>query len=591
MTPVELVVSKLAQAGCSPRKSSTPGEWHAKCPNQARHKHGDRNPSLSVGEGRDGNAVLTCHTGCPTDDVVRSLALTYTDLFPARDPEQTKTVAAVYDYHDEEGTLAFQAIRYQPKDFRQRQPDGRGGWQWNLRGIDRRPLYRLPQTLAAVQAGEAIWIAEGEKDVDALTAAGCHATCNPMGAGKWRPEHTDWLTGAHTVEIVADDDPTGHTHARQIVEALRPHVGTVRIWLPADGCKDIADHLGQGRRLTDLRPFDQAAEPDQPPSRLRANLYIGSAILDIDPVEWLIHETIQSGGLTVVYGPPKSFKTFVTLDMVLHIANGLPWRDLKVRQARVLYVVAEGAPGVGPRARAWCQRFGGTLDNMAWITVAPDLFSRDKQDADTAEVADIAAELEAGLIVVDTLARAMPGGDENLAKDMGYTVSNFDYIREHAGCGLMAVHHTGKDQARGMRGSNALQGAVDTSIEVIGDKHAVNARIADQKNAEADRAWWWKPARENPSLVLEPTQGLDSSGEVRDVNILRQLQQIDTGGGVGFSMWLDAVTEREICAKTTFYERLKAMAEDGLVVNNGTKQRAKWALTVPGLRFVESATS
>lgn len=591
MTPVELVVSKLAQAGCNPRKSGTPGEWHAKCPNQARHKHGDRNPSLSVGEGRDGNAVLTCHTGCPTDDVVRSLTLAYTDLFPTKDPEQTKTVAAIYDYHDEEGTLAFQAIRYQPKDFRQRQPDGRGGWQWNLRGIDRRPLYQLPQTLTAVAAGQTIWIAEGEKDVDALTAAGCHATCNPMGAGKWRPEHTDWLTGANAVEIVADDDPTGHAHARQISEALRPHVSTVRIWLPAEGCKDIADHLGQGRRLTDLRPFGQAAEPDQPPSRLRANLYIGSAILDIDPVEWLIHETIQSDGLTVVYGPPKSFKTFVTLDMVLHIANGLPWRDLKVRQARVLYIVAEGAPGVGPRARAWCQRFGGTLDNMAWITVAPDLFSRDKQDADTAEVADIAAELEAGLIVVDTLARAMPGGDENLAKDMGYTVSNFDYIREHAGCGLMAVHHTGKDQARGMRGSNALQGAVDTSIEVIGDKHAVNARIADQKNAEADRAWWWKPARENPSLVLEPTQGLDSSGEVRDVNILRQLQQIDTGGGVGFSMWLDAVTEREICAKTTFYERLKAMAEDGLVVNNGTKQRAKWALTVTGQRFVESATS
>jgi hypothetical protein len=584
MTPTDTVLARLRDRGCNPKQSRA-GQWTSRCPNTAGHKNGDKHPSLSIAEGREG-CVVHCEGGCEPTAVVEALDLTMSDLFPPRERDEQRRVERTYDYHDEEGTLVFQCVRYTPKGFTQRQPNGIGGWTWNLRGIERRPLYRLPQTLAAVAAGETIWVVEGEKDADALVAAGYTATCNPMGAGKWRPEHTEWVTGATLVEIVADDDEAGIAHARSVRDALADQVAEVRLWLPHNGCKDVAEHLGQGRPLADLRPL---TDPDETAlSRLRSNLYIGAEILRLPPVQWLVKDVLQAEGLTVVYGPPKSFKTFVTLDMALHVANGRPWRDLKVEQAKVLYVVAEGAPGVGPRARAWVQRFGGSLDNMAWLTVAPDLF--DAAGNDTREVTDIATELGCGLVVVDTLARCMPGGEENSSRDMGVVIGHFDHIKEVAGAAVMAVHHTGKDQARGMRGSNSLQGAVDMSLEVIGDKHAVNARTVDGKNAESDKAWWWKPEREEPSLVLKPTQGLDSSGEVRDVNILRQLQLIDTGGGVPTNTWLDAVTDREICGKTLFHERLKALQDDGLVENGGSSSRPKWSLTTVGQRLIEQAT-
>lgn len=322
------------------------------------------------------------------------------------------------------------------------------------------------------------------------------------------------------------------------------------------------------------------------PNRIRANFYMGPAIWDLPAVEWLIDETIQTDGLTVIYGAPKSFKTFVALDMAMHLANGRNWRGIPTKPTTVLYVVAEGAPGVGPRAKAWCNRHGGTIDRVGWIVVAPNLFA---VDGDTWHVGELAAEIGAGLVIVDTLARAMPGGDENSAKDIGYLVANFDSIREQAGCALLAVHHTGKDAARGMRGSSSLQGAVDTSLEVVGDAHAVNVRVADQKNAESDRAWWFKPTRETPSLVLEPTDGTGSSDGTRDANILRQLVLMDSGSGVGVSAWAAAVADRGICGDTTFYERLKAMKDGGLIDNRGTDKRRRWSLTAAGTASQQDA--
>ena len=331
----------------------------------------------------------------------------------------------------------------------------------------------------------------------------------------------------------------------------------------------------------------EGADDAQPtPNRIRANFHMGPAIWDLPAVEWLIDDTIQTDGLTVIYGAPKSFKTFVTLDMAMHIANGRDWRGIPTKPATVLYVVAEGAPGVGPRARAWCNRHGGDVDRIGWITVAPNLFAA---DGDTSHVGEIAAESGAGLVIVDTLARAMPGGDENSAKDIGYVVANFDSIREQAGCALIAVHHTGKDTARGMRGSSSLQGAVDTSMEVVGDAHAVNIRIADQKNAESDRAWWFKPTKETPSLVLEPTTGSASSNDTRDANILRQLVLIDTGGGASTSAWIGAVEDRDICGRTPFYERLTVFKDSGLVENRGTESRPRWMLTAAGRDHQEAA--
>jgi hypothetical protein len=158
---------------------------------------------------------------------------------------------AVYDYVDEQGVLLFQVCRFPGKRFRQRRPDGAGSWVWDLNGR-RRVLYRVPEVVAAIRSGRLVHVVEGEKDADAVVAAGGVATCNPMGAGKWRPEYSDALVGAN-VRIVVDKDEPGREHARQVAESLRGKPASVDVVEPAAG-KDAFEHLAAGHGLHGFVP-------------------------------------------------------------------------------------------------------------------------------------------------------------------------------------------------------------------------------------------------------------------------------------------------------------------------------------------------
>ena len=120
-------------------------------------------------------------------------------------------LVATYDYTDESGNLLYQTCRYQPKDFRQRRPDGKGGWINNLQGV-RRVLYRLPEVLKA----QTVCVPEGEKDCDNLAKFGFVATTNPLGAGKWRDEYSETLRGKDVIVFgdVGDDDGAGEKHTQ-----------------------------------------------------------------------------------------------------------------------------------------------------------------------------------------------------------------------------------------------------------------------------------------------------------------------------------------------------------------------------------------
>jgi hypothetical protein len=133
---------------------------------------------------------------------------------PAPTDEQTETA---YDYVDEHGAPLFQVVRRPGKRFVQRRRVN-GEWVYRI-GDARRVLYRLPRVIAAVAAGETIYIVEGEKDVAAVERAGAVATCNPGGAGKWRPAYAKELEGANII-IVADNDAPGIEHARAIAASL-----------------------------------------------------------------------------------------------------------------------------------------------------------------------------------------------------------------------------------------------------------------------------------------------------------------------------------------------------------------------------------
>ena len=165
----------------------------------------DREPSLSI-HLRDGKILLHCHAGCTVEAICTAAGIQMRELFA--DSSSDPRIVAEYSYTDESGTLLFQVVRFEPKDFRQRRPDGYGGWNWNLNGV-RRVLYRLPDVLKA----KSVLVCEGEKDCETARKLGLTATCNPGGAGKWRDEYRETLRGKR-VAIIADADEPGRKHAQ-----------------------------------------------------------------------------------------------------------------------------------------------------------------------------------------------------------------------------------------------------------------------------------------------------------------------------------------------------------------------------------------
>src|SRR6266566_4173798 len=111
-------------------------QWFVKCPAH----HPDNDPSLAVTMG-DSGWLLHCHAGCNQDAVISALPFEKRELFA--DADTHSAIIDSYDYTDANGTLLYQVCRFFPKDFRQRRPDGVGGWEWNLNGV-RRVLYHLP---------------------------------------------------------------------------------------------------------------------------------------------------------------------------------------------------------------------------------------------------------------------------------------------------------------------------------------------------------------------------------------------------------------------------------------------------------------
>jgi len=160
-------------------------------------------------------------------------------------------IVATYDYEDENGSLLFQVVRFDPKDFRQRRPDGKGGHIWNMEGVRRVP-YRLSEVLQA----DLVLVPEGEKDVDNLRELGFTATTTAGGAEKWRPEYNDYFSGRDVVLLPDNDDP-GRRHIEKIANSLKgvamsikvlqlpglPDKGDVSDWIKAGGTKEDLEKM------------------------------------------------------------------------------------------------------------------------------------------------------------------------------------------------------------------------------------------------------------------------------------------------------------------------------------------------------------
>ncbi len=191
----------------------------------------------------------------------------------AKESGSGKRQVAAYDYTTIAGDLMFQVVRYEPKTFRQRRPDGNGGWLWKMAGVQRL-IYRLPEVAEGIQARRTIYVVEGEKAADRLAELGLIATCSPAGANKWRPEHSTFLAGADAV-ILPDNDEPGRSHAAMVAASLREKAASIRVLtlpgLPDKG--DVADWITSGGTADKLTALARTAlDPNTAPPLARAKV-------------------------------------------------------------------------------------------------------------------------------------------------------------------------------------------------------------------------------------------------------------------------------------------------------------------------------
>lgn len=192
------------------------------------------------------------------------------------------------------------------------------------------------------------------------------------------------------------------------------------------------------------------------------------------PPTWLVKGVLPDHGLTVLYGPSGAGKTFVALDMAAAIARGAMWHGRRTVRAPVAYIAAEGGGGLALRLAAYQREYPDADLSSLWVLA-------DRPNFLTGGHKDVIEGLQAigepvRLVVVDTLARVMPGGDENSGETMGAVIERCEAITRATGAAVLLVHHAGKDATKGARGWSGLRAAVD-------------AEIAVQRDAQTGRRW------------------------------------------------------------------------------------------------------
>jgi hypothetical protein len=426
-----------------------------------------------------GELACCCLSGCEWLAVKEELARIGLPV-GERANSAAREPVATYDYVDERAELVYQVLRYAPKDFRQRRPDGSGGWIWNLKGTPRL-LFRLPELIAGVAAGKTIYVTEGEKDALAVVAAGGCATCNSGGAGKWRPEFAVQLRGADVV-VVADKDKAGQRHAQTVAASLEGVAATVRIVEALVG-KDAYDHLAAGHALSELRTVGDPASRPALPIHSLAEL----EAMDFPRPEYLVAPPLALARGTVVEldAYPKHGKTRFTLDAIWSQLTGRPFLGEPTISAPVLYLTEEGLItwseallGAGLRSSE-C----GSFDWMSLLEV-------ERKPGDWAELCallrDYCTERGVGLLVVDTLARWAGVADEDDAVEMAAAVMPLRLIAA-ANVAVLFLRHDRKGGGavgQSGRGSSAATGEADHIVH-LQLKSGTSENAARQRELEA----------------------------------------------------------------------------------------------------------
>lgn len=223
---------------------------------------------------------------------------------------------------------------------------------------------------------------------------------------------------------------------------------------------------------------------------------------------WLIPNLIPEDSIVMLFAPPSAYKSFLALDIALHMAAGRPGYGLeRPAPSDVLYIGAESPRGIARRRRpAWRKHYGITdalpfylIDSMPYASADGAINEM------MGELQDM--KIRPKLIVIDTLARLMAGGmNENDAKDAGVIIQKLENLKRAVGCSILVVHHTGKAGA-GPRGSSALLAGFDAAIEIERPGRAAAIEVKNQRQKDAEdggKSLFFRGVQSFGSLVFEP---------------------------------------------------------------------------------------
>jgi putative DNA primase/helicase len=435
--------------------------WTARCP-----AHDDQRSSLSISHGDTQPWVLKCHAGCSADAIVEAAGLTMADIHEPRGHENgSKQIVATYDYTDEFDVPLYQVVRFEPKDFRQRRAT-KTGWTWKLDDV-RRVLYRLPHLRSAT-----VYIVEGEKDADRLAALKVPATTNAGGAGKWKREYTQQLTGAgvENVVILPDNDATGRKHAEDVARSCSavglkvkvvflpdlPEKGDISTWFDAGHTRD---ELAALVTRTDLYspPAVTVTSPDQATKAgtdtgptPTAPILIRLADVQSETIDWIWKGRYARGKKTLIAGDPGLGKSSFLFDSAARITRGAAWPDGGyAAQGNVLFLLAED--GIADTVRPRIDDLGGDCNRVFILDGVTDASGAPRPvnlARDLAALEAAIAEVKPVLVVIDPITAFLGKTDSYKDAEVRGLLAPLLATISRQRCALVTVAHLAKDQTR-----------------------------------------------------------------------------------------------------------------------------------------------
>ncbi len=463
------------------------GSYWGLCP--AHDDHHDHK-SLHLGwDEKKQKAWFACRTRkCDGGAILEKLGLEWKDLYSSNGSNGSRhQIVDTYDYPSDTGELLFQVVRYKPKAFKQRRPNGKGGWTWNLEGVDP-VLYQLPEMMEAVRAGETIFVCEGEKDADnARERLGVIATTCPMGAKKWRESYTQTLRGADVV-VIRDNDPAGRGHVLKVAESLAgvarsvkilelpdlPPKGDLTDWIESGGTREEFDSLVA--RAPEFHSGHTGVEfgrneslPVKTVSQILAESDEGA--------EWKVEPLLARGDITDLSGEAKfSGKTTLAAHMTSCILDGKDFMGFPTVQSKVLYLTEQANNFAGALRKAGLQDADGKLFLVQ---------HRDVRAIPWEELVSSAVEecvrLGVDVLVIDTFAAfsGIVGDEENKSGAIRDKMAPLKAAAQEHNLAVLYIRHAGKSgKARGSSQFEA-EGDIILNLKRPEGNHDENVRILE----------------------------------------------------------------------------------------------------------------